>query len=248
MSKPELYIHSSYKALCHGVAKEIASLAHRAEQRYRPFNVAFSGGSTPENIYQSLASTHFCEEINWGGFNIYFGDERMVAPDHQDSNYLMVKNSLLDHCPIPSANIHAIKGELQDPHTAAAEYQKELIEHLDKSESLVPIFDLVLLGIGSDGHTASLFPDTDILLQHEKWVDAVYVKKLDSWRISITLPIINNAKNIIIIASGKPKADIIKEVFSKSHPNKKTYPIQLLQPSGLVTWHIDQAASEGIKD
>jgi len=247
MSKPKIHIHSNYQDLCHGVAKEIASLAQHAEQRYRPFNIAFSGGNTPKNIYKTLSSMHFCEQINWGGFNIYFGDERMVAPDHEDSNYLMVKNSLLDHCPIPSANIHRIFGELQDPHTAALQYQEELEEHLDKSESLIPVFDLVLLGIGSDGHTASLFPNTDILEQKDKWVDAVYVKKLDSWRISITLPIINNAKNIIIIASGTSKTNIIKNVFSKINTNKKDYPVQLLQPSNTMAWHLDQDAAEGIK-
>ncbi len=246
MSKPEIHIHSDYHDLCHDVAKEIASLAQRAEQRYRPFNIAFSGGSTPETIYKTLSSIHFCEQINWGGFNIYFGDERMVAPDHQDSNYLMVKNSLLDHCPIPSSNIHRIQGELQDPHTAAAQYQEELVEYLDKSESLIPIFDLVLLGIGSDGHTASLFPNTDILAQKDKWVDAVHVKKLDSWRISLTLPVINTAKNIIIIASGKSKANIIKKVFSKAKTKRADYPVQLLQPSDTMAWHLDQDAAEGI--
>jgi len=247
MPKPRIHIHSDYHDLCHGVAKEIASLAQNAEQRYRPFNIAFSGGSTPENIYKTLSSMRCCEQINWGGFNIYFGDERMVAPDHQDSNYLMVKNSLLDHCPIPSANIHRIQGELQDPHTAASQYQEELVEYLDKSESLIPIFDLILLGIGSDGHTASLFPNTDILVQKDKWVDAVHVKKLDSWRVSITLPVINNAKNIIIIASGKSKANIIKDVFSKASTNKKRYPVQLLHPSDTMAWHLDQDAAEGIK-
>ena len=235
-------IYDDLDQLSMAVGQEIADLSNAANQKGRPFSIALSGGSTPKRLYEKLAQPPLVDTISWGGVKIFFGDERSVPPDDTQSNFLMAKTALFDQLPIPSENIHRIQGELKDHHQAATLYQEALSESLDRNEQGIPIFDLVLLGIGTDGHIASLFPGTPLLSETKKYVGAVYVPKLHTWRLSITYPVINNAKNIFILAAGEDKQSILKNVLSNGH-QEPIYPVQRIQPRGQLTWYLDKKAA-----
>lgn len=225
------------------VGETIAALIKQANQMGRPFNMALSGGSTPRRLYECLARPPLLNDIPWAGVHIYFGDERAVSPADAQSNYLMAKTAMFDHLPIPSGNIHRIEGELTDHKLAAKQYQQVLVDSLPRSEEGIPIFDLVLLGIGADGHIASLFPGTPALEETNNFVCAVYVPKLHCWRLTITYPVINNAKHIFILAAGSDKTNIVHDVLSGS-TDTQIFPVQRIQPKGALTWWLDQAAAE----
>ena len=235
----DLRIHADAD-LIEAVAKRWLEIANEAISARGIFHVALSGGSTPRSLYRLLAHPKFAEHIPWDRVHIYFGDERTVPPDHNDSNFRMAKEALLDHVAIPLAHIHRIKGELEDPHEAAGTYTRELTTNLPLSAQGVVQFDLLLLGVGSDGHIASLFPSTPVLHERARLVEAVHVEKLDSWRITVTLPVIDHARHVLILVSGDAKAPIIRDVFATRTP---PYPVQLINPQGMLEWHLDQAAA-----
>ena len=224
------------------VGEAIAELVNSATQAGRPFTIALSGGSTPKRLYECLAKPPLIEKINWSGVKIFFGDERAVPPTDEQSNYLMAKTALFDHLPIPSENIYRIQAELEDQKKAAKLYQQALLDNLDRNAKGKPVFDLVLLGLGDDGHTASLFPGTPILEEKSQFVNAVYVPKLHSWRLSITYPVINHAKRIFVLAAGDSKADILHDILCNTSSDT-IYPIQRIQPKGELTWYLDKAAA-----
>jgi 6-phosphogluconolactonase len=237
----DLRIHADANTLIDAVAKRWLEIANEAINARGKFHVALSGGSTPRSLYRLLALPQFAERIPWDRVHIYFGDERTVPPDHNDSNFRMAKEALLDHVAIPLAHIHRIKGELEDPHDAAGEYTRELTSNLPLSAQGVVQFDLLLLGVGSDGHIASLFPATPVLHERARLVEAVRVEKLDSWRITLTLPVIDHARHVLILVSGDAKAPIIRDVFATRRT--PPYPVQLINPQGMLEWHLDQAAA-----
>ncbi|TPW17913.1 MAG: pgl, partial [Halothiobacillaceae bacterium] len=228
------------------VAQTIVTLANEAKQHGRPFNIALAGGSTPKYLYSYLASPLLAEKIAWGGVNIYFGDERAVPPSHADSNYGLAKKYLLDQLPIPSENIHRMYGEVSDLHQAAAAYNQLLEEQLPHTATGVPQFDLILLGLGGDGHVASLFPGSPVLTEREKWVAAAYIPALTAWRISLTLPILNHSKRLFLLVAGAAKAAIIAEVLEHPQPHAR-YPVELLQPQGELHWFLDQAVAHRLE-
>ena len=223
----DLRIHADANSLMEAVATRWLEIANEAISARGRFHVALSGGSTPRSLYRLLA--------------LYFGDERTVPPDHNDSNFRMAKEALLDHVAIPLAHIHRIKGELEDPHDAAGAYTRELTSNLPLSAQGVVQFDLLLLGVGSDGHIASLFPATPVLHERARLVEAVHVENLDSWRITVTLPVIDHARHVLILVSGDAKAPIIRDVFATRRT--PPYPVQLINPQGMLEWHLDQAAA-----
>lgn len=239
---PNRKVYDDLDQLSMAVGQEIAELCRSAHQKGRPFSIALSGGSTPKRLYEALATTPLIEMIHWGGIKIFFGDERSVPPDDMHSNYRMAKTALFDHLPIPSENIHRMEAEREDHQKAATLYETALNDSLERNEQGVPIFDLVLLGIGTDGHIASLFPGTPILSETQKCVSAVYVPKLHTWRLSITYPVINHAKNVFILAAGEDKQTILKEVLNNGHL-EPIYPVQRIQPCGQLTWHLDKKAA-----
>jgi 6-phosphogluconolactonase len=203
------------------------------------FTVALSGGSTPKLLYQLLANPNepFRDRIPWSKIEFFWSDERHVPPDHPESNFRMTHESLLAHVPVPSENIHRIPSENPDPSDAAAEYERTLIE---VTSSRLPQLDLILLGLGTDGHTASLFPDTDALNETTHLVAAPWIEKLKTHRITMTLPLLNNGVSILFLVSGKDKAEIIREVFE----TKDKYPAQAVKPThGQLIWMLDQAAA-----
>jgi 6-phosphogluconolactonase len=209
------------------------------------FAVAFSGGATPESLYALLATDSFSARIEWDKVHVFWGDERCVPPNDVDSNFRMAKYALLDHVPLPKENIHRILGERQ-PDQAAAEYDTELRAFFGGTASLNPRFDLVLLGMGADGHTASLFPHTAALEAQHTWVVANYVDEMHVWRITLTPSAINAAANVVFLVSGSSKANRLKQVLEGRY-QPQHLPAQLIQPrDGNLLWLIDREAAEGL--
>lgn len=236
---PNVQIFQTPELLAQAAAHFFVALAQTATQQH-PFSVALSGGQTPRRVYELLATDEFKDQIKWDWVHIFFGDERPVPHDHAASNYRMALAALIARVPVPRSNIHSIAGE-GDPHVNAKSYESELKSYF--AGLTWPRFDLVLLGMGEDGHTASLFPGTAALKEETAWVVANWVEKLSEHRITLTMPAINAAENISFLVSGESKAPRLKEVLSgASHPEK--LPAQLIQPSnGTLTWMIDAAAA-----
>ncbi|MDA1107246.1 MAG: 6-phosphogluconolactonase [Proteobacteria bacterium] len=236
-----VHIFPDLDKLSHAAAVRVAELAAQAVSCRGAFHVALSGGATPRHLYQRLAQKPFASEIDWSSVHIYFGDERCVPPDHPDSNYGMVESALLAHVPIPRAQIHRIEAELAYVRQRAAAYARVLESHLPVVNGTLQ-FDLVLLGLGPDGHIASLFPATGSALSDKRPVTAVYADSMHAWRISITLPVINHARNILLLAPGAGKAAILGRVFRKA-PSAPLLPVQRIKPQGILEWYLDQAAA-----
>jgi 6-phosphogluconolactonase len=233
-------IHISPNAfhLAETVALHFIWLGNEAISRTGRFTVALAGGSTPTATYKLLSTPEFLTLINWYRVYVFWGDERCVPPEHPDSNYRTTKETLLDHVPIPPGNVHRIKGELE-PQSAATDYENQLKSVFGDH----PQFDLVLLGMGEDGHTASLFPGTAVIHEQEHWVTGHFVDKLDSWRITLTPAILNQAWNINFLVSGESKAGTLQQVLHGPH-NPDLLPSQVIAPvQGNVTWLVDKAAA-----
>ena len=224
-------------ALAQAAAQEFHKLADAAVQERGRFCVALSGGNTPRAIYSLLASEH--KELPWDRIHVFFGDERHVPLDHPDSNFRMATESLLSKVPIPEKNVHRIRAELEAD-IAATEYEQELVNffHLDNQE--MPRFDLIFLGIGEDGHTASLFPGSNALTETSRRVVANWVEKFKTFRITFTFPVLNHAAEVAFLVSGADKAQILNEIIS---PGARKYPTQSVQPeNGRLLWLVDQDA------
>lgn len=215
------------------------------------FTVALSGGSTPKAMFKLLAQSPFLETVPWESIYFFWGDERSVPPDHADSNYRMTYETLLSKVPIPEANIFRIEGENPDHDKAARDYADTLTNFfLTKTQpsktaplSMVPRFDLVFLGMGPDGHTASLFPHTTALKNDSDIVVANFVEKFNTYRITLTARTINNARNVTFLAGGADKAEVLKNVLEGEY-NPDLYPSQLINPTkGTLLWMIDEAAA-----
>ncbi len=201
-------------------------------------NMALAGGNTPREVYSMLADDTCRDRVDWSRLHLFWGDERMVPPEHEDSNFRMVKETLLDHVSIPDGNVHRIRGEIA-PEQAAREYAELLHDHF---ESDSPRFDIILLGIGEDGHTASLFPGTDAVEEGVKHAMAVFVPRLDTWRVTLTFPVLNAAREVLFLASGKSKSDIVQRIISIKQPAKE-FPASLVNPeNGTLHWMLDSEA------
>jgi 6-phosphogluconolactonase len=216
---------------------DIALAAISAEGR---FSVALAGGSTPKRTYQLLTSPSYRDRIDWSKVHIFFGDERCVPPTHPDSNYRMVAETMLSRLPIPEENVHRMIGE-GDAHANASLYESELQTFFDAAPW--PRFNLVLLGMGDDGHTASLFPESDALKENRAWVAANWVEKFKTYRITLTVPAINHAANIIFLVAGASKVERLREVLRGTRDPFRL-PAQLIQPvAGSLVWLVDKVAA-----
>jgi len=224
-------------AVATAAAKRIVDLAEDAIATRGSFSIALSGGSTPKNLFQLLAAEPYSKRIDWKNWKIYFGDERCVPPTHPDSNFRMAGESLIDKVAIPPDHIHRMKGEI-DPNQAATEYGRLLKEHFADGG-----LDIILLGMGDDGHTASLFPKTAALNEAHHRCVANFVEKLGVWRITMTAPFINRARQIIVMATGATKADRLHQVLD-GPPDTQNLPIQLIDPpNGQALWLLDAPAA-----
>lgn len=194
-------------------AEEFIRLASEAVQTAGRFAVALSGGSTPRGLYELLASDSYKERIAWSSVHFFWGDERCVPPEHPESNYRMARAALLARISIPAENIHRMAGE-NDPAAAAREYENELKKFFRLAAGALPRFDLILLGLGEDGHTASLFPGSAALAEGRRMVVAHYVEKLKAHRLTLTLPVLNNGAEVVFLVSGSNKAEMIKQILA----------------------------------
>lgn len=225
-------------------AGEFIRHAIEATQTKGSFTVALSGGSTPKSLYALLANdASFRAAVPWDKVHFFWGDERHVPPDHANSNYRMAREAMLAKVPIPLANVHRIQAENPDASQAAAAYEQTLQQCFRVRDGQVPRFDLVLLGMGPDGHTASLFPGTAALREHKRLVTANWVEKFDSYRITLTASVLNNATCVIFLVSGGEKAEMLKTVLhGKRQPER--FPAQLIQPThGTLLWLVDRPAA-----
>lgn len=224
------------------LAEFFVACASEAISKNGKFSVALSGGNSPKKLYELLASADYCSKIDWTKVYFFFGDERYVEHTHPESNYLMAKNAFLDALNINLNQIFVVDTSL-DPASAALEYER-CIQNFFKHQ---PQFDLILLGLGDDAHTASLFPGTSIVWIDEELVKEVYLKVKAVYRISFTAPLINQAKNIAFLTFGASKADAIKAVLEADKDISK-YPAQLIEPkNGTLNWFVDGEAVGKLK-
>ena len=216
--------------------KELALGAAEYFVAQMPETVALSGGSTPKLMFQILAD-RFRDEVAWSRIQFFWSDERHVPPDHPESNYRMANEALLSRVPIEPENIHRVHGENPDAVEAARQYEQTIVEVTKQS---LPRLDLIFLGLGTDGHTASIFPGSEVLHETKRLVAAPYVEKFKSYRITMTLPLLNNGATVVFLVSGAEKAQIVKEVFE----GENKYPAQAVKPThGELIWMLDREAA-----
>jgi 6-phosphogluconolactonase len=221
-------------------AERFVAYAQEAIADHGVFSVALAGGNTPSRVYELLASDPFKNLIEWSNVHLFFGDERCVPPHHPDSNYGMVYTALVSRIEIPSPNVHRIVGE-GNPEENAAGYEKGLGTFF--GELSWPRFDLVLLGMGEDGHTASLFPGSDAVKEESKWVVATRMEQLKQDRITLTAPVFNHAAHVMFLVTGKGKAKRLAEAF-RHRPAADRLPAQLIRPvDGTLEWLVDKAVA-----
>jgi len=202
--------------------------------------VALAGGATPRRTYQRLAEPDGHEGVPWERVLLFFGDERCVPPDHPDSNHRMVREALLARLPVPAANVFRMAGEAQDPDQAAAAYEAELRQELGPA----PRLDLVLLGMGADGHVASLFPGSPALAESRRLVCAAAGPRPGERRLTLTLPAINAAAGVLFLVTGEDKAGLVAEVLAGG---RSDLPVARVRPDGEVHWLLDRAAASRIR-
>ena len=235
----EVRVVPDSEALAEAAAETIAVAAEQAAERRGRFTLALAGGSTPEATYARLARPNYAGRFDWERTHIFWGDERCVPPDHPDSNARMARDVWLSKAPIPEDRIHRIQAELEPP-LAAERYEGLLRQVLPAGG---PAFDLVLLGLGHEGHTASLFPGSAALRERERWVTAAYVEKMNAWRITLTPVLLNRAREILFLVSGEKKAHAVKEVLT-GKASADEVPARAIRPRhGRLTWLLDSAAA-----
>ena len=239
-----LKILANNSSLARYSAERIVRMINTTLEYNETFSIALSGGNTPYRIYQLIGSM-FARLVDWERVHIWWGDERCVASNDRQSNYRMANDTLLSKIKIPPENIHRMHGE-DEPQVAAQAYEDELKAFFGDDEAL---FDLTLLGLGEDGHTASLFPHTDVLFEKEHWVMAHHVEaKGDLWRITLTAPTILKSSNIMFMVLGAGKADALKAVLDGDY-EPETYPAQLIAQAGHehIVWVVDETAASLLK-
>ena len=239
-SAPEIHIFPDTSALFHGAAVLFAEQAQSAIRQHGRFTVALSGGSSPKSLYGLLAKN---ASLPWDNVFFFFGDERHVPPADPESNYRMAWESILSKIPVPSANVFRVPAENPDADQAAASYEHALRDFFQTPPGGFPVLDLVLLGMGLDGHTASLFPGSQALGEKSRWVVSNWVEKFKTSRITLTLPVLDNASAVVFLVSGRDKAAVLREVLEGTQPGTQ-FPSKLIRPEhGRLLWMVDQAAA-----
>ena len=204
--------------------------------------IALAGGRTPEAVYRLLAEPPYRERVDWARVEVFWGDERCVPPDHTDSNYRMALEALISRVPVPAAHVHRMRGEV-DPTAAAQEYERTLRTVFGETGDGPPRLDLILLGLGSDGHTASLFPGTPVVREAAQWVAAAWVAKFEVWRLTLTPPSLNAARHVLFLVTGPDKAEAVRAVL-EGPLDPDRLPAQIVRPSeGRVEWILDREAA-----
>jgi 6-phosphogluconolactonase len=239
----QLEVADDSTKLVHSLAEHIFDLSKLALDARGQFTISLSGGSTPKALYEHLASD-YQDKLSWGSILWFIGDERCVSHDDKDSNYKMINEALFTKAPVPRSNVFATEGQDKDPKAAAARYDSIMRQVVPPRTSGFPCFDLVLLGLGPDGHTCSLFPDSPALKNQENCFVENWVEKFNSFRLTTTYPVLNAARNVIFLAAGKEKAEILNKVLNQPDAG---YPAQKIHPTpGRLQWFTDKAAVEQV--
>jgi 6-phosphogluconolactonase len=236
--KPRIKIFENPENLAENVALEFQIAVQQSSSLNRHFFMALSGGSTPKLFFQKLASFPYRNSISWQHVHFFWGDERCVPPDHPDSNYGMTKQNLLDHISIPAENVHRILGEV-DPTVGAKRYSNEIEVALPMWHSGFPQFDWILLGMGSDGHIASIFPGLNVLDGNDICTVATH-PETGQKRITLTLPVINHAKRVSFLVTGENKAKLVAKILGEAG-DIQSLPASFVQPvNGILEWYLDK--------
>ena len=240
---PGVRVYPNPTEVARAGARLFVDYAWQSISRDGQFIVALSGGNTPSMMYKLLASDEFRGQVDWAKVHVFWSDERAVPPEHPDSNYGMARRELLLRVPIPPANVHRMEAEKPNIGRAAHDYEEVLRQHLELDDRGFPRFHLIYLGMGADGHTASLFPGTRVTRQTSRWVSTPMVVKLNARRMTLTLPVLDAAMRIVFLVVGTEKAQTLRAVLEgKTEP---PYPAQQVQPrdNGLKLFLVDQAAA-----
>jgi 6-phosphogluconolactonase len=240
--EPELKVFDDPEGVARAAAARVVEVARESVGARGVFALALAGGSTPRRVYELLAGAEFGGSVDWP-VHVFFGDERAVPFDHADSNFRMANEALLSRVGVPAENIHRIEG-VGDAAANASDYESEMRGLFGDAEW--PRLDLVLLGMGEDGHTASLFPGTAALGERRAWVASNWVEKLGAWRVTLTAPAINAARHVLFLVNGAGKAERLREVL-KGERDPSRLPSQLIRPrDGTLEWFADRAAAAGL--
>jgi 6-phosphogluconolactonase len=240
--RSEIHVLNDLSQWATAAATLTLELRRQAIEERKRFSLALSGGRTPGELYHRLATDSTQRE--WPNTDFFFSDERCVPPDHPDSNYHLADQALFRPLNIPQKHIHRMRGELRDAEAAAREYEELLqaVTHVAQGEW--PCLDLVLLGVGNDGHTASLFPGTDALHERRRWVTVEHAPSGPPTRLTLTLGVINQATVVLFLASGESKAGIVKTILEPEQESDRQLPAALVQPErGRLIWVLDRAAA-----
>jgi len=239
----QVSVFQDMEELSRGAADIFVTLSKTNITSRGRFVVALSGGSTPRRLYSLLGSPWYRNEIDWSRVHVFWADERCVPKDHPESNYRFAHDALLSRVFLPAQNVHRIRGE-DGPRKAAGEYEDDLRIFFSGPGTIV--FDLIILGVGEDGHTASLFPGSPALDESTRPAVSVCLKEPEISRVTLTLPVLNHAAEVLFLASGRAKAEIIKDILEGS--SKQCYPAGQVRPSnGMLTWLIDKQAAEKMR-
>lgn len=246
-SSATIRILSTPQELFSAAAEEVVKSTADAVAARGRFTIALSGGSTPRSLYNLLA-TNARTVLPWDKMFFFWGDERHVPPTDPESNYRMTDEAMLSKVPVPPGNVFRIPGENPDAAAVADEYEKTLRKFFKLESGAMPRFDLILLGLGPDGHTASLFPGTAALKEKSRLVVANWVEKLKTHRLSLTLPVLNAGRCVAFLVSGTDKASVLKTVLEEDAPGEQ-YPAKLVHPSdGNLVWLLDRAAASSLSN
>jgi len=239
--KEEIRLFPDAPSLARGAAEMIAGTVAAAVASRGRCAVALSGGTTPRLLFRLLAA-EYLDRLPWPQVHFFWADERAVPPDHEESNFRMAQTELLARLSLLTEQVHRIRGELI-PAAAAEAYEADLQGYF--GEAGPPVFDLILLGVGEDGHTASLFPGDGALTEEHRWAVPAYSPATANWRITLTLPVLNNAAAVLFLVSGEAKAGVIGAILGQGE--RDAYPAGLVQPvRGSVAWLLDQEAAAGL--
>jgi 6-phosphogluconolactonase len=261
----QLHVYKDGEALSIAVAKWIADRIGETLKKKDRFTIALSGGSTPQRLHKILAASPYKEQIDWSKLHIFWGDERAVPFEDSRNNAKMAYDTLLNFVPVPASQIHVMRTDIA-PEQSAVEYEKILHQYFDTpppgggdlspsadtgagdssaSGSSSESFDLVLLGMGDDGHTLSLFPGTEVVHEDKAWATAFFLKAQDMYRITLTKAIVNRSAAVAFLTTGTGKAHALKEVLKGAY-NPDLYPSQEIKPTGELHWFVDEAAAAGL--
>lgn len=245
-SEPDIIVSEDREALNREAASRFVAIAERAIAERGRFMVALSGGSTPKALFELLSTDEWRSKVDWSRTHLFWGDERFVPKDHADSNYRMTNEALLSKIDLPEGNVHRVQTDAGTPEEAASDYERTLREAFGIGEDEAPRFDLIHLGLGDDGHTASMFPGTTAMHEAERLVVPVWVEKFKSNRVTMTPVVLNNAREVQFLVAGASKREVVPDVIRGAYEPDRL-PSQTVKPrDGALRWLLDRDAAAGL--